>query len=1121
MAMIQLWSGPRWAQSSEIVAFADGILSLSGVLRLNQQHELAMTVERSAAWLADVRPGRHLWMPEVIPSQPEWRLVQIDTGLTGVVTLSWVGVPAFLSTLGPVSLQRGRIETSNLRGINLSAQNYLTTFVLPYLQRRGVDWVGLGEVSLDRQYDLSWEGIETRDLLDAIAEFGEGEWRLLPVEGGYLIEMVQQVGADAEEVWLSEGVDLSDMRRGRPTEPVCTVVRPMGRPSPGVEPSRATIETASWRVAAIDGDEVQLVAHRGGRGPILEDDQFAAAIPGVAPYGYGLMWGDAVSPITDTAAPDLVTVEDASGLSVGEDVMFVRLDESDGPLALTEIPSPSGIGVSGVIVRQMDTERGGSRNWLGNPLLRNGVGPAVAVGRWASGTGSSISVTDLPADTVFPAGSQIMVTGNGSGGISPTHYLQGSRLASDATSNGSGEATLSLVTALSATASTSQPPVFILPAPALPAGWEPVDAGAAGARMATALVKSVARSALTATTVGAQDYSANSPFIHRRVALDGLAAGDRIYPGDLIQAATGNGMMALEEVEVPADAASPSVPAGLTGATAFWRFGMYTSGAEVADESGNGHDAVFPGGPLNPVPRGGGNPGLYFGGDGQHLRVPYDADFHPGASDDLAVMVVFRGPLAKPSINGLLGTFSPADSGPGWRVTATGSGVGMVVSDGTPPTLVDDESSAATNDVRWVLAVRDADTEVEVTVDGSGTATAGTRGSLANDSDLYIGTLPGTESVRGFFSFRGTILGAAVLQAAPDPEDVAGAVAYLSEAASGSVSVAVADPVGASPNWSDGTEVTITRPPVPWLGEAGIATWVPARDAGNMIRQAMAADLPFITPGQTVRARAYWALGAWSGGPWTWEPSASGITEVHAPVLQIRRTDTNAVVATDTIDSFALAAGTWTRVFLDCEYVVPDPAPPLRLELLVPGGVSASGGTQRMQVLPIFLGGSLDYGDPDLPILEGSEGTDMWQEASEALRVARSWSSTYVASRQDIAAAFAMNPASPALELGGEIRLRSPSSGVDEYLRVREIEVSDWLAPAGRRAETLTLEMDPARITTEAVERAGAPLYANVGATNSIASERPPLTPGAIGASVPSGQPAPTTLDPLELEVVG
>jgi hypothetical protein len=417
---------------------------------------------------------------------------------------------------------------------------------------------------------------------------------------------------------------------------------------------------------------VTLAAHRGGQGPILEDEQFAAAIPGVAPHGYGLMWGATVSEIVDSTAPATVELDDATGLMVGADVMFVRLDDAGEPLAMVELTSPSGIDVSGVIVRPFDTARGGSRNWLANPLMRGSVGPEVAVGRWSAGTGSSIDVTGLPASTTWLAGSQVMVTGNGSGGITPRHYLQGSRLSTNATSNGSGEVTLSLVSALSATASTSLPPVYILPAPALPAGWETVDGGAASNRMATVVVPSTARGVLSGTTVGAQNYSATAPYIQRRVVLEGLTAGDRIYPGDLIEAASGLGMMAMEEVVVEADAPAGTPPSVFDDAVGYWRFGMWNGAGNIPDESGGGHDAIFPGGAANPVSRGGGYPGLYFDGSGQYLRVPYDADFDFGASDDFTVVAVIRGPVSKPGPNFLVGKLRPTASRPrSWWVASS------------------------------------------------------------------------------------------------------------------------------------------------------------------------------------------------------------------------------------------------------------------------------------------------------------------------------------------------------------------------------------------------------------------------------------------------------------------
>lgn len=1108
--MIQLWSGPRWSQASVLLAVCDGILEASASLRLDQTHDLAMRVAPDAAWLQMVTPRCSLWMPDLLPEQPEWRLRSRTRTLAGDEAQSWIGMAAYLGDLGPVTaMTPGGREISSLRGVNLSARNYVATWVIPHLRRRGVDWISVGETDTQSQYDLAWEGISARELLDQIAEGAGCEWWLRPTAQGYAVDVVPRVGAGAGVVWVTETVDLLALSVEQPRDRLVTVVRPMGRPAQAGEPSRATIEQASWRVEEIDGSMVRLRAHRGGAGPILEDGQFGGAIEGVAPHGYGVHWGSTVAEILGSEAPDRLNLSTVAGLVVGMDVMIVRRSQTGAALPLTEIPSPAGIAVSGVIVAPVDLETGGGRNWAPNPMLRGVAGTRVDVGRRPAALLSSTRlVTDLPPDTTWPADAQVGFAGPG-GVVVPAQVFGVHRLTSSATSDAAGEALLELSQETADTAD-SLPPVYILPPVSPPPGWVLDTVPSALGRPIVQYVDATPRPDLAASVVGPHDFAATAPYVPRRVTLAGLAAGDRIYPGDRIIGASGGGMMALEEIEVPMPPPSGSPPAVMADAVAYWRFAAWDGvGPYVPDGSGNGHHAWLPGGGADPVRRGGGlGPGLYF--DRARLRVPHHPDLD--LAGDHTIVAVIRGPVPGsswgPVVAKLLWT---GGAYPGYMLLAREDRVRYEIGGTWTASLLVDQMESVGVTLRTVAALRESGEGITV-VGATGSATVAGDRATANSRDLFIGA---AEVVwDGYVPYLGTILGIGLWPRLLSAGEIADAAEWMAEVPAAEVAVTVADPTGVVPSWADGTAVTVRRPPVPWVGRRSMAVWAAERSDLNVLR-GPTIQLPFARPGQTLRARAVWALGGWHAT--TWLTDASTSTQMHAPVVRIRRMDTSVVVASSTLSTLSVAAGQWQRTTLTASWVLPDPVPAVRIEIVLPGGTTASGGRQRWQALPLLLAASLDYGDPDLPVIEGSEATDAWLAATERLRYSRAWSGAYQGSRIDLAARLGLDPASPALALGGTVRLRAGSLGIDEALRVRGVSIPDVLQ-RDARVEEILLEQDPVRISRAATLRAGGPLYISADGQPAIATTSPPPTPGVLGAMVAQGAEAPTTYDPLPLE---
>jgi hypothetical protein len=279
---------------------------------------------------------------------------------------------------------------ANLGGVNGRVANYLATYAIPTLQRRGISWIELGSIEPMMQFDLSWDANTPLQLLNAATANVGAEWEFERDEAysRYLIQVTDRIGALTPVVRVREGLDILQVDAQRTREKLYTAIRPQGDLETGGE-ERANIGMATWRVTDVTGDVVTLEAHNEGPGPVLEDGQhvglYLEAMDGT--------WWE----IVDSTAPDELELEAGAGAEFAaiDDVMIVADDQ--GTL-LTELQSPSGIANFGYTQGSIAQAQTGYRNWVRNPFASSLTTPEVEVVKIRlTGDGTATAeLTDAP-----------------------------------------------------------------------------------------------------------------------------------------------------------------------------------------------------------------------------------------------------------------------------------------------------------------------------------------------------------------------------------------------------------------------------------------------------------------------------------------------------------------------------------------------------------------------------------------------------------------------------------------------------------------------------------------------------------------------------------------------------
>lgn len=327
-------------------------------------------------------------------------------------------------------IEQGQTAYANLGGLNGSARNYLATFVLPHLARRGYTWIEIGQIDSSIQFSFSWDAFTATQLIEALAREIGAEWQLRRDEANnrYVIDMVDRISGVIADVEAKEGLNILTLVRQRNRERLFTSIRPSGQLGEG-EQERSTLGFNAWRVTAVSGDNVSVAPHQGGIGAIIEDGQHVGLYLEAANGTYHEIEGS----VEATQTFELGTGAGAS-FAVNDDVAIVA--DNQGTL-ITSVESPSGIAQFGFVQAQSTSKHLGYRNYVKNPSFTVPSLPSnVLVGRVnTGGTSFTADLKDLPPNLFIPRGTRILI--EATGGVCEA-------TGADATTDGSGNLTVGM-----------------------------------------------------------------------------------------------------------------------------------------------------------------------------------------------------------------------------------------------------------------------------------------------------------------------------------------------------------------------------------------------------------------------------------------------------------------------------------------------------------------------------------------------------------------------------------------------------------------------------------------------------------------------------------------------------
>ena len=521
---VLLRSLPEYAPGSQVLFPVTGLLIDDAriVEDTIQEGGISFSALRTEEWVEAAVPGTVVWFYARGTPKEFWLSSREDTyGADGSGIARFTADPlhTVLADVGIIELTTsGGVTRTNLGGPldGMSATNYFYTFIRPWLNENGIDYVQLGSVESNERVKLAWAHQNPQQVWKALADKLGHEWRLRRDDAArtYKLDMGSNLGAELPTSRASEGINLISLRRLRDRETLATSIRSIGPLVSGATVS-ADISQNAWRVPTdgVSGDDVQGEAHNGLAGPIAEDGQWAGHYL-EAPDG-------ACWEIEDsTASTQTFQLEDGAGshFAAGDDFRIVRDQLGTG---ITEVASPSAVRQFGRISRPLELDFRGERNWVRNPNFDDWPDAAGVYNAQFDGLHiwtNTVDLKNLPDGLVISAGDVFI---NGS-------HDRSHRIWSGGTVGSSGKLTIGASSAING---DNDHVVIIILSGSEPTAWS---------RDATREAF-VSRRPLQSLPDLTCEADGDQEDIHI-LDLKGLTEGDTLYPGDLI-----GGLWVLEE----------------------------------------------------------------------------------------------------------------------------------------------------------------------------------------------------------------------------------------------------------------------------------------------------------------------------------------------------------------------------------------------------------------------------------------------------------------------------------------------------------------------------------------------------------------------------------------------
>lgn len=276
---LEVWTDVACASGARVAVFDPSHLA-SAVLKtsLTGVESLAFSTSRTFAQAAELVHGRVVrvcWSDTTLDT--EWRISEIvdqsGNGDRSQLAVSCQSILLDLARAPFVEWDSAGRAVFAFSALQLTASEWITTYVLPACVEAGMTWIAIGTQDYTTEFDLDGEYVTALELLRAMQQAGRAPGELALRRNGatdYKIDLLTARGITATTVRAQTYKNLLTHQRTRRFADLATKVIPRGAPESAVQ----DMSQALWRVkTVVSGTVAELEDPLGGAGPIGFDDQ--------------------------------------------------------------------------------------------------------------------------------------------------------------------------------------------------------------------------------------------------------------------------------------------------------------------------------------------------------------------------------------------------------------------------------------------------------------------------------------------------------------------------------------------------------------------------------------------------------------------------------------------------------------------------------------------------------------------------------------------------------------------------------------------------------------------------------------------------------------------------------
>lgn len=404
---LEIQSDVRCASGARKAWFpATAIVACTAVLSPTEPESLTATVQRTDPRSAEIVEGRvvRTCFSDTAYDR-EWDIVDLGDGDTSdqlTLTCRPIGMRLARKVYETADAATGA-PVMNLTRAGVSAADAIDDYVLPTLAARGMSWVARGTVDSTAVFDLSGQWASVLEIVLAIAAPGRanGEWQLRRNgDSGYLLDILDQIGASAGTLRVRTGHNLLEHRRNRSVLEAATRVITRGMDAG----SGRTMADHLWLVDSKGtdgiGNYIELSDILAGDDPIRYDDQgkdfYVGSFDTHNPTLQLVTATRAATQRVYMSSTAQFTAGKWCRFLVGSTVNGARVTSLTSPTAVLA-PSAGGLGDIAEILDRPEVRA--DCNLVPNPWMRDWTTAASPPDGWTVSAGTPANVTDTRETT--------------------------------------------------------------------------------------------------------------------------------------------------------------------------------------------------------------------------------------------------------------------------------------------------------------------------------------------------------------------------------------------------------------------------------------------------------------------------------------------------------------------------------------------------------------------------------------------------------------------------------------------------------------------------------------------------------------------------------------------------